>query len=340
MVLKMAKAVAVNTPVMDVVDETTIIKPISYPVALKEIRSLGARVLKLTIKGVDDEAGREAVKQARKECQVYRKAIEDKRNELLEDSREYTKKVNSVAATLQEALAPFEKHCKSEQDRINAEIDRIENERLDQLFEIRQRRWTESGGDAVTREFLMQFSAEEFDVQLELAAESARKKQEAARLAAQQAEEMRKQQERIKAERDELLKAQQATAVLNQRMKKLNAVRAFHDMDDVAEWTDEQFDREYSEAKRNYDSAFSQSVQTVQPQRTLFEESSVSGGNTSQEPKPDQFAATRKAVEEYRSSILAVTLPSVSIRVLSEIESSRLKFVADLSSLIQSLNQG
>lgn len=98
-------------------------------VASKEaIRAMADQYLPLTIAGIDDKAGFEAVHKARMTVKNTRIAVEKRRKELKADALEYGRQVDSAAKQLTALLEPIELHLESQERAVEAEKARIRQE--------------------------------------------------------------------------------------------------------------------------------------------------------------------------------------------------------------------
>lgn len=91
------------------------------------IAELAKAYLPLTISGVDDAAGYEAVHQARMDVKGKRVEIEKTRKELKADAIAFGRKVDDAAKRLTTLLRPIESHLLQEEKAIDDEKDRIKN---------------------------------------------------------------------------------------------------------------------------------------------------------------------------------------------------------------------
>lgn len=86
--------------------------------------------LSLTITGIDDKDGFEAVDAMRKLAKAQRVAVDKTRKAEGEEALKYKRAVDSTAKRIiTKIIAPAEEHCKAEIARINAEKERIETAR-------------------------------------------------------------------------------------------------------------------------------------------------------------------------------------------------------------------
>lgn len=101
---------------------------IEYPIADAAIYKLSEEYMPLTIRDVNDAEGFRLVHDARMDVKARRVAIEKKRKELKADALEYGRKVDGEAKRLTALLEPIETHLEEQEDRYNAEKERIKCE--------------------------------------------------------------------------------------------------------------------------------------------------------------------------------------------------------------------
>jgi len=157
----------------------------------------------LTVNGVDDKEGFEAVVTARKDHKQLRIAVEKRRKKLKAGALEYGKKVDSIAAEIKGIIEPEELRLKALEDGIKAEIQRakddITNSRMQQLAEVQSE---------MNRDYVSVLSDEQFTKVLEEQTAKFDKKRERERAEeAERVEREKEEQERIRKE-DERLEAE------------------------------------------------------------------------------------------------------------------------------------
>lgn len=89
------------------------------------IAKLAQQYMPLTIKGLEDREGFNAVHEARMIVKNTRVSVEKKRVELKADALAYGRAVDSEAKRLTELLEPIESHLKAEEDAVVQERERI-----------------------------------------------------------------------------------------------------------------------------------------------------------------------------------------------------------------------
>lgn len=186
-----------------------------YSVTAETIAARKAELLALKINGVDDAKGLAEVKAKLKEVVGWRTGVEKTRTELKADVLEAGRRIDAEAKAIQALIAPIENHLATEKKRVDDELARIEQEKLDAVYEARAKRLAAVGAQSVGRDYLMSLGEAAFDVYVEnerarieglkqQEAELRRQEEERKRLAAEEAERNRLEKERLDAERAEL----------------------------------------------------------------------------------------------------------------------------------------
>jgi phage-related minor tail protein len=186
------------------------------------IAKMREEYMPLTIAGVDDKEGADAVHKARMHCVKSRTSTDKVAKELNAEAKAWIATVNGEAKRIIGLLAPIEEHLKSEEARIEAEIQEIatqkwrEEEAARQAAEEAERAKVKAEQDAAAAKLAAERA--EFAAAQRVAFEAQRKAEEA--MAAERAaieESRRKLQEaqqaeaaRIKAEQDRIAAAQRA----------------------------------------------------------------------------------------------------------------------------------
>lgn len=153
-------------------------KPKPYIDAATGFALVKAAYLALTINGVDDKAGLEAVHTARVNCRDMRTEVEKTRKTLVADAVEYQRKVNAYASDLKDEIQPVEDYLKGQEDAIEIEKARIKTAAEDALFNDRSRQIQEAGGSPPDRRILVKYRDDEFKGLLESMATAARVRRE------------------------------------------------------------------------------------------------------------------------------------------------------------------
>ena len=99
-----------------------------YNVTDAAIAEMKSRYMGLTIKGLDDTEGFQAVHDARIIVKNHRIAVEKRRKELKADALAWGKKVDGKAKVIFGKLEPIETHLQTEEAKITDEQKRIKNE--------------------------------------------------------------------------------------------------------------------------------------------------------------------------------------------------------------------
>jgi DNA repair exonuclease SbcCD ATPase subunit len=155
------------------------------------IAAMKQEYMGLSIKGVDDKAGYDAVHQARMTVKKHRCAVEEKRKDLKSEALEFGRKVDAEAKRLTSMLAPIEDHLKKEEDAFLAEKERLKRQAEEAKYAMLRARIQafQAAGAAVNPLALQSMTEDEFQTALENA------KREAAERAAAQEEADRKRKE-------------------------------------------------------------------------------------------------------------------------------------------------
>lgn len=148
--------------------EQPIAKPqILYSVTAETIAQMKTRFASLTINGVNDKAGYDAVHKARMECVRARTAIEKTRKDLNAESQEFIRKVNAEAKTLTSLITDgMEKRLEDQQQAVDNEKARLKQVEEDKLYAERQAAWDAAGGPKTDRAYLLSHNADQFAARL------------------------------------------------------------------------------------------------------------------------------------------------------------------------------
>lgn len=176
---------------------------ILYTVTPATIAERRAELLALKINGVDDKDGLAIVKAKLKEVVGWRTAVEKTRTEAKAEFLEAGRRVDAEAKTIQELIAPIEKHLAGQKKLVDDELARIEQQRADELYAARRKRLQAVGGN-IPEETVRAMTEAVFEAALEREATRAAEEAERRRVAEEQAEANRKEAERLQAERAEL----------------------------------------------------------------------------------------------------------------------------------------
>jgi len=102
---------------------------VKYNVNEAEIAKMSDIYMNLTIKGLDDQEGFEAVHAGRMVMVKYRTAVDKLRKHSNKDAQEFIKNNNANAGKLLGLMEPIETHLKNEEGKITAELERIKAEK-------------------------------------------------------------------------------------------------------------------------------------------------------------------------------------------------------------------
>lgn len=184
-------------------------RPTAKPVILfsvtpERIEAMKGQFAALTINGIDDKAGYKAVHEARILCVTARRDVEKQRNNMLEESREYTRKVNSDAKQLTAMIVDIESRLEVKQQAIDDAKAKIQQERDEAVFLERLEKLKPYPQTNRSEVILRAMTATQFDDYLAdaIKADEDRKAREAEQ--ARIAEANRIEAERLAAERAEL----------------------------------------------------------------------------------------------------------------------------------------
>lgn len=213
---------------------------VKFSVQDAAIEQLRHEYMPLTIEGIEDKEGYQAVHEARMTIKKKRVSVEKTRKALKADAIAYGRKVDDEAKRLTAMLTPIEQHLQAEEDRVEGEKERIRQEaerkrreklesRLNQLVACG---WVGVSDDVAAMDdttfatFLeqQQEAKRKRDAEEARLAEERRKQEEveAAERAARekaQAERRRKEQEKLAAERAELKKLRDEQQAERQRIE-------------------------------------------------------------------------------------------------------------------------
>jgi hypothetical protein len=210
-----------------------------YSVTEETIANMREKFRVLAILGTEDKEGRDAVHDARMACVRARSAIEKTRKELKADSLEYGRRVDSEAKRLTDMVAPIEKRLLEQEEKIQAEIQKIEKEKSDRLYANRVEALTAVGGTvggAFPEVLVRSMGDDEFAMQLahidrqvkERKAREEREALEAAerkRIADAEAARLKAENERLEAERIEFNRQrreqEEAQRIERERLEKI-----------------------------------------------------------------------------------------------------------------------
>lgn len=235
--------------------QSTVLAPVLIPVTDAIIHELGERVFPVRINGVGDTTGLARAKELAKQCADLRNLIENSREKIKKPYLDMGRKIDAEAKRLQALLEPAESFVKAQIGTVEKSLKKIEQERLDRLYEKRRNELEainvylpEASVRAMNdEEFanLIERSLKEFEEQAEEAnrriaqqkeidAERAKQKAESDRLAAERAEMQRKQDEQtaeLARQRQELAEQQrqidqQKAAAAQAEQDRLDAIEA------------------------------------------------------------------------------------------------------------------
>lgn len=182
------------------------IVPITYDVQRELITQIADEYMPLTVSGIDDKAGLEAVHKARMEVKNLRVRIEKRRKQLKAESLEYGRQVDSAAKELTDLLTPIETHLENEEAIVAREKARLEREAEGKRQAMIRERFnclsecSFPGGNSYLEGDIARFTVAEFSAVLD--SERVAKAAFDERMAAEKAERERiAEQQRIEAER-------------------------------------------------------------------------------------------------------------------------------------------
>ena len=170
---------------------------IRFSVTVETIKPMAEKYLALKIKGLNDVAGREAVKEAAKACQKARTTVDNEREAAKKEYLEAGRRIQEAAKTMWEMIAPVEEHLKAELKRIADEEKRINDEQVEVRFQKRAMLFASVGGfvpgriekelvRVATEERIEELLDEAKEYHERIAAEEKAKREEAERIEAEQ----------------------------------------------------------------------------------------------------------------------------------------------------------
>lgn len=189
-------------------------KAVLYTITEDTIENLRIESQGLTIRGIDDAVGIATVKEQRMKCVRARTSIEKTRKELKAESLEYGRRVDAEAKRLTALVEPIEQRLLAEENKVQAELDRIAKEKSDKVHASRLDALATVGG-TMPESVVRNMTDEEFAIALaevdrqvkerkEREAREAAEAIERKRLADEAAKRQREEAEKIAAERAEL----------------------------------------------------------------------------------------------------------------------------------------
>lgn len=221
---------------------------LAFPVKQFDIAAIKPTVLALRINGIDDKAGQKLVREWRLKCKKMRTGIESTREEFKRVWLEGGRKVDAEAKRLQAELEPLEQHCIAEEEKIEAELERIETAKQDVIYADRLARWRliEEPTNS-RRDYLLSFTGEaEFTGHLEAVAERVRLRKEEEDRQRQEAERLRLEREELSRQQAEYEAKQAADRAARDktrnRMNALAIVKCYPEEDTVAAMSDVAFE--------------------------------------------------------------------------------------------------
>lgn len=171
---------------------------IDYGLVFEDLAKKVEADLSITINGVEDKAGYKLADTRRKEWVKVRTGIDKRRKEMNAAAREHIKRVDAVAAEFTELAGKAEDHVTRLVDEIDAEIQRVEQEKLDKVFNDRNAQLQHVGIN-LPRLVIESLTDAEIQKQIDDKIETDRlRKAEAERMAAEKAA-----AEKLAAEREE-----------------------------------------------------------------------------------------------------------------------------------------
>lgn len=101
---------------------------IKYDVTQATIETLRNEFLQLTVKNVEDKEGYELCKKSRLQCRDLRVSVEKRRKELKADSLEFGRRVDARAKELMDPIKEIEDHLQEQQNVVDDELKRRKEE--------------------------------------------------------------------------------------------------------------------------------------------------------------------------------------------------------------------
>jgi len=140
--------------------------------------------LPLKCNGADDMATFKIVDDARKRMVKFRTGMNAQVKELVAPHKAEIDRIKAQAERYQSKLSVVEEHLKGEVDSVKAELERREQEKADELYDLRKRRWLEATGNppdfdgAFPEAFLRGMTESEFEAEIQRLTEKTRKDRE------------------------------------------------------------------------------------------------------------------------------------------------------------------
>lgn len=193
-----------------------------YNVTDAAIQRMADEYLALRVNGIADKAGLSLVHESRMVVKNKRIEVEKTRKELKEDSLAYGRAVDSEAKRITAMLAPIEEHLQSEEDRINAAKEAIKR-----AAEETEKARLAVFGAARLAEIEKKRIEEEARLDA-IRAEQAKERERLAEIALKQAEEqdaLRRERDKIEAEKRAIEAAKQKSIDDAKRAEELESAR-------------------------------------------------------------------------------------------------------------------
>lgn len=193
-------------------------------VTAETIQPMAEKYMALTIKGIDDKAGREIVRRAKRDCVKARTTCENEHKAAKADALAECQRIDKSRRDLLAMIAPVEKHLEDQEAAIAQAEAAIEQARQDAIYAKRLEALTQIGG-TLPEKTVRGMTEDEFAGELDRIREEVRLRQIEEQRQADEREAQRKERERLDAERAELDRQRQAQEQEAARLRKVEEDR-------------------------------------------------------------------------------------------------------------------
>jgi hypothetical protein len=168
----------------DLLEPATQTEVILLPTSETQIAELKTAYMQLVTNGPEDRTAFDLVHAAEQRCVKLRTGTVKAVKDMCEPLKKQIDKYKKDGDRLIELLAPIEAHLKGQKKLVADEEARREQERLDELFDLRKRRWLEATGNAPDFEgfpesMLRNLNEADFEAEIQRLTEKTRLEREA-----------------------------------------------------------------------------------------------------------------------------------------------------------------
>ncbi len=178
-----------------------------FSVTPKTIKDMTVKCLAMTINGVGDTEGREAVRKQLRECVTARTTIDKEHKAAKEPAWTECQRLDALKREMVALIAVPEKHLEAQIDAVNAELAKIEKAKADAAYAIRLQQLTNAGG-SLPESVIRAMNEHEFAEEVARMSERTRLKKEADDRQAAEIERLRLESEQLAKDRAEFAKQQ------------------------------------------------------------------------------------------------------------------------------------